>query len=98
MGCTLVTFLHFSEHYPFHLSESLLQKILVLSLKVFSISHSNRHEDHPTWLLLHTHSSHSNNSFLLVIISHDIGIVAINFVNNFFLDELGTKPMAIKVY
>jgi uncharacterized membrane protein YwzB len=75
-----------------------LQKFLVLLLDVFFALQNNRLEDYPTWLLLHINSNHSNNSFLLVIAFHDVAIVATNFVSNFFLDELGTKLAAIKVY
>jgi hypothetical protein len=61
-------------------------------------SQNNRHKDHPTWLSLHICSSHSNNSFLLVITSHDVIIVVVNSISSYFLDELGTKLVAIKVY
>ncbi len=51
----------------------------------------------PTWLLLHVRSSHANDSFLLVINSHDVKTVVVNSISSYFLDELGTKPAAIKV-
>jgi hypothetical protein len=64
----------------------------------FSTSQNNWHEDHPTWLLLHVHSNHSNNSFLLVINSHTVKTVVVNSISSYFLDELGTKPATTKVY
>ncbi len=84
MRCTLVAFFHFLHHYPFLLFQSLLQKILVIPLNVFSDSQNNWHEEHQTWLLLHVHSTHSNNSFILILTFHDVGIIVTNSVSSFF--------------
>lgn len=94
IGCFLLLFAPLS--FPFLPFTTL--KIPNLSLDYSFVLRNNWFRDHLILLPPHVHSNHLNNSFLQVIILHDVKNIVANTVNNSFLDELGMKLTTIKVY